>query len=105
MGERVIELTKKCFQDYIEKYGIKNTFKYDGLIMWKVIHWMWMHNRETFQKYFKLTEMFNLPYQFREETGKDYLYNGNITLTYIRWIYQENLETLTKIIKEIFPVT
>jgi GTPase SAR1 family protein len=101
----VIELTKKCFQDYIEKYGIKNTFKYDGLIMWKVIHWMWMHNRETFQKYFKLTEMFNLPYQFREETGKDYLYNGNITLTYIRWIYQENLETLTKIIKEIFPVT
>ena len=44
------------------------------------------------------------PYQYKEETGKSYLYNGGITLNYIRWIYQKNSEILNKIIKEIFPI-
>lgn len=102
---QIISLTKVCFKDYIDKYGIKNTFKFNGLIMWKVIHWMWMHNRKTFQQYIQLTEMFNLPYRYKEETGKSHLYNGGITLSYIKWIYQKNSEILNKIIKEIFPVT
>ncbi|MFX1358588.1 MAG: AAA family ATPase [Promethearchaeota archaeon] len=102
---QIISLTRVCFKDYIDKYGIKNTFKFNGLIMWKVIHWMWLHNRKTFQQYIQLTEKFNLPYQYNEETGKSYLYNGGVTLNYIRWIYQNNSEILNKIIKEIFPVT
>jgi len=101
---KIISETKECFQDYIEKYGIKNTFRYNGLIMWKVLHWMWMHKRETLQQYIKLTEVFNLPDQYNKETGKEYIYNRKITLSYIRWIYQNNLEFLTKIIKEIFPI-
>ncbi|MFX0177130.1 MAG: AAA family ATPase [Candidatus Hodarchaeota archaeon] len=101
---KIISITKVCFEDYIDKYGMRNAFRYNGHVMWKVIHWMWMHNRKSFQQYIQLTEVLNLPYQYKEETGKTHLYNGAITLSYIRWIYQTNLEILTKIIREIFPV-
>jgi len=101
---KIILQTKKCFKDYIDKYGIKNTFRYNGFVMWKVLHWMWLQNRKIFQQYIKLTEMFNLPHQYKKETGKTHIYNEDITLSYIRWIYQNNLEFLTKIIKEIFPI-
>ena len=101
---KIINQTKKNFQDYIEKYGIKNTFRHNGLVMWKVLHWMWMRDRKTLQQYIKLTEMFNLPDRYKKETGKAHIYNENITLSYIRWIYQKNLEFLTKIIKQIFPI-
>lgn len=100
----IIIETRKCFQDYVEKYGIKNTFRYNGLVMWKVLHWMWMQNRKIFQQYIKLTDVFNLPDRYNKETGKSYIYNENITLSYIRWIYQNNLDFLTKIIKQIFPI-
>jgi len=102
--DKIILQTKRCFEDYIEKYGVKNAFRYNGIVMWKVLHWMWKNNRETFQNYIKLTEMFNLPQKYKEQTGKSYFFNENITLSYIRWIYQNHVEFLTKIIREVFPV-
>jgi len=102
--EQVLRKTKTSVTNYIEKYGQNNALKYNGRIMWKLIQWMWMHNRKIFQEYVKLTEILSLPQQYKQQTGKHYIYNGEITLSYIKWIYQQKPEELSKIMKEIYPV-
>lgn len=102
--DQLLTNTKACFTNYISKYGQSNAFRHNGNIMWKLIQWMWLNKRETLQNYFQLTEILSLPTQYKQQTGKIYIYNGNITLSYIKWIYQQKPEDLKKFMKDIYPV-
>ena len=102
--DQVLIDTKKGISNYIEIYGQGNAIRYNGRIMWKLLYWMWMHNRKIFQEYIKLTEILNLPQQYKQETGKDYIYNCEITLSYIKWVYQNKSAELSKLMKEIYPI-
>ncbi|MHA1670008.1 MAG: AAA family ATPase [Promethearchaeota archaeon] len=101
--DQILTDTKACVANYISKYGQSNAFRFNGGILWKLIQWMWLNKKKTLQDYFQLTKFLNLHTQYKQQTGKNYIYNGNITLSYIKWIYRQKSEDLKKFMDE-YPV-